>query len=55
MKQLFGTIVKGTGFRNLSGEVRKAVTRNHSIEEVGQTFVDNFGRTYVYTRQGLIY
>lgn len=55
MRQRFGTIAKGTGFKTLSGNVKKAVTREHSSEDVGQTFTDNFGRTYVYTKQGLIY
>lgn len=53
--QKFGTIAKGTGFKTLSGEVRRAITRNHSSEDIGQTFIDNFGRTYVYTKQGCIY
>ena len=55
MKQQFSTITNGVGFKKTSGEIRKAVTRTHSIQDVGQTFTDNFGRTYVYTKQGLIY
>jgi len=43
------------GFQKPSGNIKKAVTRNHSIEDVNQTFTDNFGRTYVYTKHGLIY
>lgn len=42
-------------YKTLGGEVRRAVTRSHSIQDIGQTFIDNFGRTYVYTKQGLIY
>ena len=55
MQTQFGTIIGGTGFKKPSGQIRKAVIRSHSIEDVGQTFTDNFGRTYVYTKQGLIY
>lgn len=45
----------GVGFRQTAGNVKKAVTRNHTVEDVNQTFTDNYGRTYVYTKQGLIY
>jgi hypothetical protein len=45
----------GVGFQKTSGNIKKAVTRNHTLEDVNQTFTDNFGRTYVYTKQGLIY
>jgi len=55
MQTQFGTITNGVGFKKPSGQIRKVVTRSHSIQDVGQTFVDNFGRTYVYTKQGLIY
>ena len=55
MQTQFGTITGSVGFRKPAGQIKKAVTRNHSNEDVGQTFVDNFGRTYVYTKQGLIY
>lgn len=43
------------GFKKPSGTIKRAVTRTHSTQDVGQTFTDNFGRTYVYTKQGLIY
>lgn len=43
------------GFHKTEGVIRKAVTKNHSSNDVGQTFTDNFGRNYVYTKQGLIY
>lgn len=55
MRTQFGTITGGVGFKRTSGEIRKAVTRTHSMQDVGQTFTDNFGRTYIYTKQGLIY
>jgi hypothetical protein len=55
MKTQTGSISSSVGFRRTSGEIRKAVTRTHSMQDVGQTFIDNFGRTYVYTKQGLIY
>lgn len=55
MRTSFGTIAKGVGFRNLSGEVKRAVTRSHTLRDEGQAFVDNFGRSYVYTKHGLIY
>jgi hypothetical protein len=51
----YGNIAKGVGFRELQGEVRRAVTRKHSKKDEGQTFKDNFGRKYTYTLQGLIY
>jgi hypothetical protein len=37
------------------GQIRKAVTRKHSSKDIGRTFKDNFGRTYIYTLNGLIY
>lgn len=55
MRQQFGTIARGTGFKSLSGSVKKAITRKHTNQDVGQTFTDDFGRTYVYTKQGCIY
>lgn len=55
MQAQFGKIGTGVGFSRTTGKVRKAITRTHSGEDVGQTFTDNFGRTYVYTKQGCIY
>lgn len=55
MNTSFGTVARGVGFRNLSGEVKRTVTKIHTLRDVGQTFIDNFGRSYVYTKQGLIY
>jgi hypothetical protein len=39
----------------MDGQVRKAVTRKHTAKDVNREFKDNFGRTYTYTFNGLIY
>jgi hypothetical protein len=53
MKTKCGSI--RVGYRNLQGEIKQAVTIKHTATDVGHTFTDNFGRTYIYTQQGLIY
>ena len=37
------------------GEVKRAVTVIHTTEDEGKEFIDNFGRKYIYTKNGLIY
>lgn len=54
-KQQFGKIGSGVGFPRPAGNIKKAVTRNHTNQDINQTFIDNFGRTYIYTKKGLIY
>jgi hypothetical protein len=44
----------GVGFRQTEGEIKK-VTKEHSPKDLGKIFIDDFGRAYVYTKQGLIY
>ena len=39
----------------MDGEVKRAVTVVHTSEDEGKEFIDNFGRKYVYTKDGLIY
>lgn len=45
----------GVGFVQTEGTLRTAVTKKHSKKDVGRSFKDNFGRTYVYSLNGLIY
>jgi hypothetical protein len=40
---------------NKGGVVNRAVTREHSSQDEGKTFTDNYGRKYTYTSKGLIY
>lgn len=51
-----GAIPSNVGFpNNMQGTVNRAVTRQHTSEDEGKTFEDNFGRQYVYTSKGLMY
>ncbi len=55
MKKQFGNIGTGVGFNRTEGKIRKRVTKSHTLADVGQTFTDNYGKTYVYTVHGNIY
>jgi len=41
--------------KGMQGTVNRAVTRTHVPTDEGKTFTDNFGRSYVYTNNGLIF
>lgn len=45
----------GVGFRQTSGSIKKILNKIHTKEDIGQSFKDNLGRSYIYTSQGLIY
>lgn len=55
MKRHFDKVGTGVGFNRTQGKIRKRVTKEHSIEDVNKTFVDDYGKTYVYTSYGNIY
>lgn len=55
MSKKFGKVGTAVGFGRTEGKIRKRVTRNHTLADVGQTFTDNYGKTYVYTIKGNIY
>lgn len=55
MEQRLGKVGSAVGFGRTEGKIRKRVTKNHTLADVGQTFTDNYGKTYVYTIQGNIY
>ena len=50
--------LQGVGFPIMDASHKvttRAVTRKHKPNDIGKTFVDNFGRSYTYTKKGLIY
>lgn len=55
MQTQFGKIATGVGFSKTSGNIKKRSTRQHTKADIGQTFVDDFGKSYVYTQFGKLY
>lgn len=43
------------GFSQTSGIIKRRVTREHTSKDEGKVFIDDYGKTYVYTKSGLIY